>query len=368
MYKFKNDEVIILLGAGASVDAKIPHSAEMIQRVENLIRDNEKWQKFKELYNYMRSSIYHSFGIQGKFGAEVSYNIETLANTLDELTKKQEHILYPFVGAWNPTLVELAGNDFQFIKELKGKILNELRSKWLELPDRELANYYKGLVKFKTEYQYPLRVFGLNYDLCLEIACEQEGIDLEVGFNRERKWDWRQFIDVNPEETPDMYLYKLHGSTNWQYDVDDRLTYSDSPNTIEDDKAAIIFGTSYKLQYRDPFLFLAYEFRKWALECKLIVCIGYGFGDDHINKIIQQSLSQNDQRVLLSIAPFDLDEKLDERAKVKQTQVANLLNHKNINQIVCKEFGAKQFMSEKLSLEFLGSLFPSEEEPFPVLS
>jgi len=33
---------------------------------------------------------------------------------------------------------------------------------------------------------------------------------------------------------------------------------------------AIILGAMYKLQYVDPFLFLAYEFRKWMLESRLI--------------------------------------------------------------------------------------------------
>jgi hypothetical protein len=367
MYIFKNNEIVILLGAGASVDAGIPHSADMIQRLENLIRDEDKWQDFQELYNYVRSSIYHSFGIQGRFGTDVNYNIETLVNTLDELTKKQEHTLYPFVGAWNPTLVELAGSEFYFIKDLKGNILHELRGKWLELPNKELAAYYKGLIAFKTDYQYPLRVFGLNYDLCLETACEQEDLEIELGFNEERKWDWRQFTDTNPDETPDIYYYKLHGSTNWQYDPDDRLTFTDAPNTIDDDKAAIIFGTSIKLQYRDPFLFLVYEFRKWILECKLLICVGYSFGDEHINKIIQQALSLNKERLLLSISPFkDSDSK--ESVRKQQEEVARMLNHRNTEQIACRSFHANQFMLEKLKLDYLGDLFPQEEQPFPIVA
>jgi len=368
MYTFKNDEIVILLGAGASVDANIPHSAEMIGKIENLIKDNDKWKDYKELYDYIRSSIYYSYGIQGKFGSDVNYNVETLVNTLDELTKKQEHTLYPFVGSWNPTLIDLAGNNFDLIKNLKAEILRELRGKWLELSNKEVASYYKGLVKFKAEYEFPLRVFSLNYDLCLETACEQKDVDLEVGFNKERKWDWRLFTEVNPDETPDMYLYKLHGSTNWYYDNDDRLTYSDSPNTIEDNNAAIIFGTSYKLQYKDPFLFLAYEFRKWVLDCKIIVCIGYGFGDDHINKIIQQALNHNEQRLLLSVSPFSIEGDIEACRNAKRDQIAASLQHKRTNQIFCCEDNAKKFMEETLTLDFLGRLFPPEDELFPVLN
>ncbi len=371
MYTFKNDEIIILLGAGASVDAGIPHSAKMIEKIESLIKTDDRWRIFQELYNYIRSSIYHSFGIQGRYGTDVNYNIETLVNTLNELTKKQEHTLYPFVGAWNPTLVELAGNDFKHIKELKGRILRELRGNWLELPYKALAHYYKGLIQFKADYQYPLRIFSLNYDLCLETACEQVDIALELGFNEEKWWDWRKFTDINSDETPDIYFYKLHGSTNWHYDSDDRLTFTDAPNTIDDDNAAIIFGTAYKLQYRDPFLFLAYEFRKWVLECRLLICIGYGFGDDHINRIIQQALNQNSERLLLSVSPFEVDEGPEgydeEDRKEKQSEVARLLNQKNTKQIICREFSADEFMLAMLNREYLGNLFPSEEQPFPEL-
>ena len=170
---------------------------------------------------------------------------------------------------------------------------------------------------------------------------------------------------------PDIYFYKLHGSTDWYDDLNGRLTFTDAPNTIPDDKAAIIFGTSYKLQYRDPFLFLAYEFRKWVLDCKLIICIGYGFGDPHINKIIQQALSQNSRRLLLSVSPFEVDEGFEnyggEDIRKKQQEVALLLDYKNVNQIVCENYPAALFMNDNLNREHLGALFPPEEQPFPVL-
>ena len=265
MYNFKSDEVVILLGAGASVEAGIPHSADMISKLEGQVEHDKKWNDYLRLYNYIKSSILHSSGIQGRFGF-YNYNIETLVNNLDELVKKHEHILYPFVGAWNPTLVELAGNDFSHIRELKEKILDELRTKWLPIGDEDAVSYYIGLVKFKEDYEFPLRIFSLNYDLCLETVCKKEKINLELGFNKEKKWNWRQFGESN--EVPDIYYYKLHGSMDWKYEKD-WLTF-DASSRIAHEDAALIFGTSYKLQYRDPFLFLVYEFRKWVLESKLI--------------------------------------------------------------------------------------------------
>ena len=127
MHSFKRDDIIILLGAGASVEANIPHSARMIEYVEGLINSEDgEWCRFRDLYNYIRSSIYYSDGIQGKFDSSVSYNIERLVNTLEELSKKDQHTLYPFVGSWNPKLVEVADRDFMLLGEFRNEIIKKL--------------------------------------------------------------------------------------------------------------------------------------------------------------------------------------------------------------------------------------------------
>ncbi|PJF39076.1 MAG: hypothetical protein CUN55_15385, partial [Phototrophicales bacterium] len=269
MASFKSDEIVILLGAGASVEAGIPHSAAMIKQVEeNIAQSDDDWSQFRDLYHYIRSSIYYSDGIHGKFDSKVNYNIERLVDTLNEISMRSEHTLYPFVGAWNPTLVEVAGEEFSRVKELRDAIISILRTQWLAVENYgESAAYYSGLVDFQAEYQYTLRVFSLNYDLCMERICQARDVSLERGFNDARNWDWRQF-DVSPDLLKAIHLYKLHGSIDWTY-RDEQLTYFDDPGAIDD--AAIIFGTSYKLQYSDPFLFLTYEFRRWTLESRIIV-------------------------------------------------------------------------------------------------
>jgi len=45
MTRLKRDEVVVLIGAGASVEAGIPHSAQMVERIEDLITTNKEWQK-----------------------------------------------------------------------------------------------------------------------------------------------------------------------------------------------------------------------------------------------------------------------------------------------------------------------------------
>ena len=56
--RFNKDKIIILLGAGCSVEAGIPSSMMMINDIEALIsgedkkeEDKIKWEEYKELYS-----------------------------------------------------------------------------------------------------------------------------------------------------------------------------------------------------------------------------------------------------------------------------------------------------------------------------
>ena len=156
-------------------------------------------------------------------------------------------------------------------------------------------------------------------------------------------------------------LYKLHGSADWYFAEDGRVIYSDSPSTIKAGEIALIFGTSYKLQYVDPFLFLAYELRRWTLDAaRIIVCVGYGFNDDHINGILQQSLRQDQHRKLLAVIrssnePTATDKEKERISKQLKTEEG---------QIEIQAGGAKEFLAHTLTIAFLAELFPSESDLF----
>ena len=53
----RSGDIVFLLGAGASVEAKIPMSADMINEIETLLGNDEDWKPFYELYNHVKSSI-----------------------------------------------------------------------------------------------------------------------------------------------------------------------------------------------------------------------------------------------------------------------------------------------------------------------
>ena len=350
---FGRDEVILLLGAGASVEAGIPDSNEMVRKIENLISSDDEWTGFRDLYRYIRSSIFFADGLDGVFDDEVPFNIERLVNVLDELQKKERHALYPFVGAWNPKLQEVAGDDFKNVREFRNRIIQILRDKWVTLSKSEKAAYYKGLLRFQQEYEHPLRVFTLNYDLCIEQTCGSARV--QRGFS-ERTWDWRMFDETSEDPLP-LLLYKLHGSLDWSFQ-DGQVQYLDSTSGITADEVALIFGTSYKLTYVDPFLFFAYELRRWTLDAaRVIVCVGYGFSDDHINGILGQALRQNCERKLLAVTgPGDW-------SAAKELIVARLDVQEA--QVLVKASKASEFLEKDLTIAALAELFPAESDLIP---
>ena len=74
----RSKDIIFLLGAGASAEAGIPVSGEMINLVEQSLKEGTE----QGLYNHVKSAIHFSAGLKGHFGSAVPFNIETLVNTL----------------------------------------------------------------------------------------------------------------------------------------------------------------------------------------------------------------------------------------------------------------------------------------------
>ena len=103
-------------------------------------------------------------------------------------------------------------------------------------------------------------------------------------------------------DRPEIYLYKLHGSINWKRDEAGNLVSVDHAGTnIPATEMQVIFGREFKLEAGDPYLFYAFEFRRSTLDARVIVTVGYGFGDEHINKMLRQALRYDSTKRLVSV-------------------------------------------------------------------
>ncbi len=358
--QFGVNKIIVLLGAGASCDANIKNSVQMIAEIESKLESD--WKEFKELFNYIESSHFHLERIKNVRPQEINFNIENLVELLDTIVRisKKEVEGYNFVGSWEKELYSVAGNNFDKAQSFKNEILKKLKDKWLSPGDFKIASaYYRKLAY--TNYTHPLKIFSLNYDMCVEHNVEVEGKILERGFDEKRLWDYRRY-DINKDETADFYLYKLHGSLDWYRDEESRLTYVDGVQTINPLQMQIIFGVQNKLQSYDPFNFYFYAFREACFEAELIVVSGYGFMDKHINDNIANAFKINPHKKLLINNLLKANQSLEEYKKIIAHRLQ--ITEENIEVVNC---AAKSFFTEKLNIDFFASLFPDslEEEVLP---
>ncbi len=360
--QFGEDQIIILLGAGASCDAGMKNSFQMIADIEGHLKDD--WKEYAALYNYIQSSHYHLERLKGVESRNIIFNIEHLVgllNIINSIAEKKVDV-YPFIGSWEKDLVNVTGQNFELAKLFKKEILTQLKTNWLTPDDYKAKSfYYKKLLE--TGYYSPLRIFSLNYDMSVEENF-MGAKHIERGFNDERKWDYRLY-EPNDLETQ-YYLYKLHGSLDWKRDEEGRLTYADSHTSVKPIDMEIIFGVQNKLQAYDPYMFYFYSFRESCIKAELIVISGYGFYDAHINENLIGAIKNDpDKQLLVNVYEWDTTgmPKSDELIK------ADLIDKLGIAAENLTIFNgcAREFFNEKMNVDYFASIFPGQDSEIEVL-
>jgi len=145
----------------------------------------------------------------------------------------------------------------------------------------------------RADYNLPVELFTVNYDLLLETALDHLRVPyfdgfvgtIRAGFHTElvegkagsdREWIPAFFIR----------LWKMHGSVNWLWQEDKQIVRLGHPIT-EGTAAIFPSDTKYEESRRVPFVVLQDRFRRALHEPETLVLIsGYSFSDDHLNDII----------------------------------------------------------------------------------
>ncbi|MGO9531722.1 MAG: SIR2 family protein [Syntrophobacteraceae bacterium] len=286
-------DIIFLLGAGASKNADIKTSAEMIQLLEDGLSSNVEHAFLYEVFRFVKGAIHFAQGCQEQ-PKNIVMNIEDIMKTLRLLDNRQNEELYPFVGSWHEKISQFENKRAHCFKNLIDHVELKLLE-WISIEGKELkANYLQGFSRLAKNTGSQVRIFTLNYDLTIEKSLENlRDCDLQLGFDSENKWNSYCYEDGRA----DIYLYKLHGSIDWYRDEDGII--NKSINKV--DKPFIIFGVDNKMQSIDPFFYLTYQFREYALRASIIVIIGYSFGDSYINRIIFQAVQSDPRKTLLVV-------------------------------------------------------------------
>lgn len=162
-----------------------------------------------------------------------------------------------------------------------------------------------------------VQLFTTNYDLLFEMAANESGFVIIDGFSftQPRRFSGRYFdLDiVNREKTrikqeesfvsKVFQFYKLHGSLNWFKDSSENIVQQDDPK-----KPLIIYPASekYESSYDQPYFEMMSRFQQ-ALrkENTLLIVIGFGFKDKHIQNAIIEAIEQNPSFQLLIVSYND---------------------------------------------------------------
>jgi hypothetical protein len=298
--------VNFLVGAGLCVDAGLPHSVELAERLKGYLEEQSRNGAADDskiqiaLLYFLIGGIRYQWARLGHDPDE-AINIEQIATAALRLRHRGSDPLAPYVASWSEKILEFEGNSEGVFGRFSELIFARLKE-WLATPQRSRIEYINRLADLHDS-KVRVSIFSLNYDLVVETAFTNAERKFVNGFNNGR-WDPNLF-----EESSAICLYKLHGSLDW---VDDEmygicsLEFDRHPKAEDFEANALpllIFGTDAKLSGKDPFLTLVHAFSEHLRVANVLVAIGYGFTDVYVNEIVDQRMRDNLSLKLIIVSP-----------------------------------------------------------------
>nr|WP_154923552.1 SIR2 family protein [Microbacterium testaceum] len=349
------DRIVVLLGAGASADAGLPLTSGLARLVVERANDLDK--KRRQLppgppgFVTALNAVYASMvGHQGQRGSNplTAVNIETLISAVRLLQDRDHHEVAPFVSAWSAALSDFPSTDLpsesgRKIADAIGRGMLDGHSDYgaiaehvaiiaraalrpdLSRPFREAeqfvlhslvdilsafddVDYLTPLVDLARTQKDGLDVITLNYDLTVERAATEHGVEVARGIE-----DWQPGapIDLPPRQGV-LNLLKLHGSLDWRREHPElgvspllappRLRVIEPQTTTDDarveDLPWIVVGDREKLATDGPTLALLFAAGSALQRGTHLAVVGYSFGDAHINAMIRDWLAADPRRTI----------------------------------------------------------------------
>lgn len=269
-------KVGFFLGAGASIPAKLPDMFSLTKKIKKRIGKTEH----KDIFNKL----------ENKLGDK--QHIEHILSFIEEVSS---------LDAFSSVLYGEGSNPYDWkalIAELKSLI-----SKTIE-DDSDLDSLsHRCFSRWLKTRGGDTEIFTTNYDLVLESAFEDENLFYFDGFigGISPKFQPTTVDPVNMQASEEVRppnswvrLWKMHGSINWELiKRNDFHEVRRNPQRVE---SCLIYPSSIKYSdsRRMPYLVMQDRFRRYLHSEKLtLLIIGYGFGDEHLNEVIFDSLKRN---------------------------------------------------------------------------
>ena len=288
------ENLIILTGAGSSMGLGSISGVSM--------RDlwNEAEKKLGKEYVKFCELVYYTSGEK---------NLEALLTHAELYLNYNEKI---------PVAVgEKESSDLTFIRD-KNALIKELILDMCNFADRKDGatehfnesvhlNFLQNISYRKSRLSRP-KIFTTNYDRAFEVAASS-GVFIAIdgfSFDSRRVFNGKFYdFDVvltknNRVATEDnfapnvIHLYKLHGSIDWFQEGHNIFQRYESASS---QLPLMIFPNrdKFQLSYYQPYFEMMSRFQNELRKSSstTLVIIGYSFGDDHINRVIEEALRHN---------------------------------------------------------------------------
>src|SRR5437762_240144 len=98
---------MLLLGAGASVEADIPDTYRMTRKIAEAFRKDPQLRRHSHVISFAIGGLLFQQGIKGQDPLEGGVNVEELFNAVQLLAERNSLEAAPFVGSWHSMVQEL---------------------------------------------------------------------------------------------------------------------------------------------------------------------------------------------------------------------------------------------------------------------
>ncbi|GAB2566734.1 SIR2 family protein [Kribbella endophytica] len=325
--------IVLLLGAGASVEAGLPASFDLTEKITKSI-EGDRYSRMiglpHALHFAIGSLVAHDTARGGS--AFDGIDVERLFSAVQMLSDRGSLEIAPFVASWSAGLTAITGSNPYSLRrsveslrrefftarpsdarmaEIFARAVDEsssdtkadavyshLQDKMVEVLqgcltlDGSTVDYLSPLLSINRER--PLRIATLNYDRSIELLCARAGKEVATGvtlWSGGYDWDWEAGADV--------HLLKLHGSIDWILGKnrpdedrlpDERIVVGPPPpgELTHGARPGVVFGQRDKLRSDGPFLAMLREFDQLLHDADHLVIIGYSYRDAHINAALRR--------------------------------------------------------------------------------
>lgn len=300
-------KILLLLGAGASIEAGLPSAAEVTRRLASLASTPtpSRVNRLGRVVTVLREQAVRLSSLSPDV-----IDFEMVFGALVEAVERRDPISSGTTAALLAPHLDGAG-----AARVLRDLLLYLRGMFMPLGS---VDYLSGLLACVRQHRGV--VATLNYDLSVERWFVERNLPLNTGFVDRH---WRGFPD-NPGETE---LLKLHGSLNWlrsTLSMDERdsilshLLFFSEPFRAALDKTArwstgeplegvrplMNIGIAKEQLYvTPPFSEIFRRFEKGLAEVDLVVIVGYSFRDYVINRLLLQALKAR-RRPVAVVDPY----------------------------------------------------------------